>query len=240
MSWGPVLDHWFAITGVADLDRSCRLGEAALDSLQMLELRTIVEKSGISLSDDALSLLTISDLVTALDRHGPPAVAPPGYEAMSAGLSAPGRYLSSAQLPPDLNAAGCSLQTLEPADLDFLYALATGPATGYRWRYRGAFPPADQFRIDVWSGVLSQFVVWRGPEPARRAGLVVCYQADLVNGTGYVGSVFTPELQNQGIAASVTQCFMRYLFKVYPVSQNIPRGSGVQFRPICQRSRAAF
>ena len=75
------------------------------------------------------------------------------------------------------------LRPLAQNDYAYLYDLSLSAKNNARWRYRGATPSPERFVSDLWSGVLAQFLV-ETPEPRRRAGLVVAYNADLANDLG--------------------------------------------------------
>ncbi|MEJ2608967.1 MAG: GNAT family protein [Candidatus Thiodiazotropha sp.] len=114
------------------------------------------------------------------------------FAAKTGGLSGnESRTRSSAQLdvaPHEVILEGefARLRPLGQSDYGYLYDLSLSAKNNARWRYRGATPSPERFVADLWSGVLAQFLV-ETPEPRKRAGLVVAYNADLANGTVFLG-----------------------------------------------------
>ena len=99
-------------------------------------------------------------------------------------------------------------------DLGFLYKLATDPATGFRWRLRGAVPPPETFEKVVWQSVLTQFII---VSKARNEpiGNVVGYNANPNAGHVAVGIVATPEVVGKGFVLEAFYLFLTHLFAVY-------------------------
>jgi RimJ/RimL family protein N-acetyltransferase len=100
--------------------------------------------------------------------------------------------------------------------MPFLYSLATASETGFRWRYRGAFPTQERFVADFWGQVLTQFLVVDA-KSNENLGLVVCYEAELAQGYAYVGAVFSNTAIRRGCAPLAVQMFMDYLFLIHPL-----------------------
>jgi RimJ/RimL family protein N-acetyltransferase len=117
-------------------------------------------------------------------------------------------------LAPVLDSPAYQLTPIQESDLDFLYALATHPETGYRWRYRGNPPTQQQFGADLDGGVLVQYVA-RDRNTGEPAGHVVAYSADLAQGHASVGAMFSPDHAGTGLAAEITALFVRYLFHTF-------------------------
>ena len=112
------------------------------------------------------------------------------------------------------------LRPLRQNDYGYLYDLSLSAKNNARWRYRGATPSPERFVADLWSGVLAQFVV-ETPESRKRAGLVVAYNADLANGTVYLG-VLIDNIHHrkvwplEGVLLFVDYLFQNWTFrKVY-------------------------
>jgi RimJ/RimL family protein N-acetyltransferase len=116
--------------------------------------------------------------------------------------------------PASLEGRLFGLRPLLPDDLGFLYALATNPTSGYRWRFRGAVPPLEVFQELLWQGVHVQFLVF-DRETGAPVGHVVAYGADLHNGFAYVGLVMGPSLHGRGLAVEPLMVFNRYLFHTW-------------------------
>lgn len=118
--------------------------------------------------------------------------------------------------PPRVSRTGRWVQ-LVPVSVvhhEFLYDLATGEDTGFRWRFGGTVPPFEQFRDTLWSGVLTQFVVLERTSQAP-VGLVVAYNGDLNNGIAYLGAVMARAVQGSGIAVDALLLFVRYVFDTW-------------------------
>lgn len=112
------------------------------------------------------------------------------------------------------------LRPLGQNDYGYLYDLSLSAKNNARWRYRGATPSPERFVADLWSGVLAQFLV-ETPEPRKRAGLLVAYNADLANGTVYLG-VLIDNIHHrkvwplEGVLLFVDYLFQNWTFrKVY-------------------------
>ena len=120
--------------------------------------------------------------------------------------------------PPRLATRRVALRTVGPADLAFLYAIATDPAVSYRWRYRGATPSPEQFATELWQGVLCQYVVGRR-DSGQPVGLVSAYQADLANRTCYVALLGDKAHDASGLMLEGALLFVTYLFHTWDLRQ---------------------
>jgi len=119
---------------------------------------------------------------------------------------------------PRLATRRVALRTIGPSDLPFLYAVATDPATSYRWRYRGATPSPEQFAAELWHGVLCQYLVVH-TEGGRPVGLVSAYQADLANRTCYVALLGDKAHDASGLLLESALLFVTYLFHTWDLRQ---------------------
>lgn len=104
------------------------------------------------------------------------------------------------------------LRPLRRDDYAYLYDLSLSAKNNARWRYRGATPSPERFVSDLWSGVLAQFIV-ETPEPRKRAGLLVAYNADLANGTIYLGVLIDNEHHRKVWPIEGIMLFVDYLFQ---------------------------
>jgi RimJ/RimL family protein N-acetyltransferase len=104
------------------------------------------------------------------------------------------------------------LRPLAQNDYAYLYDLSLSAENNARWRYRGATPSPERFVSDLWSGVLAQFLV-ETPEPRKRAGLVVAYNADLANGTVYLGVLIDNAHHRKVWPLEGVMLFVDYLFQ---------------------------
>ena len=118
--------------------------------------------------------------------------------------------------PPSLRGRSLALRPILPDDLMFLYELAVGPATGFRWRYRGAVPTLDQFAHELQQGALAQFVV-ESLRTHTRVGHVTALSPDLRNGFVNLGVVLAPDVVGAGIGPEASGIFIDYLFRTYPL-----------------------
>jgi RimJ/RimL family protein N-acetyltransferase len=104
------------------------------------------------------------------------------------------------------------LRPLRQNDYGYLYDLSLSAKNNARWRYRGATPSPERFVADLWSGVLAQFLV-ETPEPRKRAGLLVAYNADLANGTVYLGVLIDNAYHRKVWPLEGVLLFVDYLFQ---------------------------
>jgi hypothetical protein len=104
------------------------------------------------------------------------------------------------------------LRPLGQNDYGYLYDLSLSAKNNARWRYRGATPSPERFVADLWSGVLAQFLI-ETPEPRKRAGLLVSYNADLANGTVYLGVLIDNAHHRKVWPMEGILLFVDYLFQ---------------------------
>ncbi len=104
------------------------------------------------------------------------------------------------------------LRPLAQNDYAYLYELSLSAENNARWRYRGATPSPERFVADLWSGVQAQFII-ETPEPRKRAGLVVAYNADLADGTVYLGALIDNEHHCKVWPMEGVLLFVDYLFQ---------------------------
>jgi RimJ/RimL family protein N-acetyltransferase len=202
-------------------DDALLAADLAIDSLGMMMVISWLEGRGVIVATEQLALARVDDVLKVLD--GLPAghrtsmvltVAPDGPPTGAADL--PAVSAPSSSLAPVLANRVFRLTTVVPADVDYLFALAVEPETGFRWRYRGAPPSVDRFIAELWSQVLVHYVVRRA-DTDEPAGYVVAYGADLGRGHAYLGAVFGPEHTGTGMVAEATAMFVRYLFHTFPL-----------------------
>ena len=112
--------------------------------------------------------------------------------------------------PSSLSSNRVRLRSVRAADGDWLYDLLTR-TSGDRWRYRGRTPAPGDFAVDLWRGVLSQFVVTDRED--RPAGLVGAYNANTTAGHCHVFAVGAVE---QGrLITEATALFADWLFETF-------------------------
>jgi RimJ/RimL family protein N-acetyltransferase len=98
--------------------------------------------------------------------------------------------------------------------LDFLYSLATEESIGYRWVLYGQAPSREAFEQRLWSGVLSQFVVFSTGNGSPM-GTTLAYNGDLNSRYAYVGMAVIPEAVGTGVGIEAMDLFVGYLFKTF-------------------------
>lgn len=183
--------------------------DLGLDSLQFVTCLSWLESFGVIVDDPMVALKTVGDLLDLLtecrDRD---ILLPVDLSTVQA---------ADDDLQPVLANRMYRLRPIVQGDTNFLYELATNPESGYRWRYRGNVPPVERFAAELWQqGVLAQFVVTETTSGMPR-GLVVCYQADILQGHAYVAAVFSHEAIRGGSPVLAVALFIEYLFKIHPM-----------------------
>jgi RimJ/RimL family protein N-acetyltransferase len=113
--------------------------------------------------------------------------------------------------PAPLEGGRVVLRVLSPADHGWLYALATHPSNGYRWRYGGATPSPEMFVHSLWDRVLAQFAIVQR-STGRPVGLVVAYAPDLHSGHVQVAALLDPSVQRRAWPMEAMFLFVNYLF----------------------------
>ncbi len=108
------------------------------------------------------------------------------------------------------------LRPLAQNDYAYLYQLSLSAENNARWRYRGSTPSPERFVADLWSGVQAQFIV-ETPAPRNRAGLAVAYNADLANGTIYLGALIDNEHHGKAWPMEGILLFVDYLFQNWTI-----------------------
>lgn len=104
------------------------------------------------------------------------------------------------------------LRPVNQKDYGFLYDISLSAKNNARWRYRGVTPSPDRFIADLWSGILAQFII-ESPDSNKPAGLVVAYNADLGNGTIYLGVLLDNEYHRKVWPLEAIGMFVDYLFQ---------------------------
>lgn len=203
------------------LTEQARLVEdLGLDSLAMMRLVVWLEHQGVVIDGDRAQPARVGDLISLLDAASSQGMlirianghdaGPVGATELPAALAPP-----PDPLVPVLAGHGLRLDPVTPDDVGFLYTLAAAPETSFRWRYRGAPPPLEQFTEGMWNQVLVQYVA-RRTEDGQPVGHVVAYGADPTARFAYVGAVFAPPHTGTGLAAHAVALFVRYLFHTFP------------------------
>lgn len=227
---------------IATLGDSCSLrDDLALDSLGMMRLLAWLEARGVPTTTENLLPETVGDVVGRLEKaprqvtirmDGVPTVSADRPMRLSAASPAD-------PLVPVLETGALRLCPMLPDDLGFLYALAVQPDTGFRWRYRGAVPPFERFKAELWNQVLLQFVV-RRIEDNVPVGHVVAYGDELSLRHTYVGAVFHPQCTGTGLAAQAVSLFVRYLFHTFALDKIYMEVPGFNWPQVCSGQAGLF
>jgi RimJ/RimL family protein N-acetyltransferase/aryl carrier-like protein len=204
-------------------DTARLVDDLSLDSLAMMTLLAWLETRGVTIGTDRSRPVNVGDILSLLEK-----AALPGLSITVTGGRDPGplgpadlKLLpppaeAGSPLAPVLGNRTVRLTPVTPEDVRFLYGLAVHPETGFRWRYRGAVPPLDQFAADLWTQVLVQYVV-RGTGDGQPVGHVVAYAADQSLRHAHVGAVFVPHCTGTGLGGQAVALFARYLFHTFPL-----------------------
>ena len=109
-----------------------------------------------------------------------------------------------------------ALRSADRQDLDYLYSLATRDDISYRWRFRGAIPPFEAFVATFHDNVLMQAVAL-DPRTGEGIGHLLIYNADLRNGTAYLGVIVDPRVVGQGVGNEACILFMQSVLDRWPL-----------------------
>lgn len=145
----------------------------------------------------------------------------PNYDAVGDGNAERSQPASARALPVGpravvLEGTYARLRPVNQADYGYLYDLSLMPENSARWRYRGTSPSPEQFVSDLWNGTLSQFLI-ELREPRTPVGLTVAYNADLANGTLYLGVLIDPAFHKKSWPLEGVLLFVDYLFRNWPL-----------------------
>lgn len=109
-----------------------------------------------------------------------------------------------------------ALRPVREGDFDALYQAAVAPATGFRWRFRGAVPSPQAFRESFYAGTLTQYVVSRRCDDSLQ-GLVTSYNALPEASHAYVAFYRTALAgESLGDMTEGLFLFVDYLFRTWP------------------------
>jgi RimJ/RimL family protein N-acetyltransferase/aryl carrier-like protein len=189
-----------------------RFVDLGLDSVGMLILLSLLEAHGVVVDEGMRGLERVSDLMALLES-----VSPASRAQLARRSEAP--LLTPLDRGATVGARGgrpatVVLRPVLDADFDYLYTLATGVETGWRWRLRAATPSPEDFRRLLWGHMLAQQVVTtRGGE---RIGLV---QADRLhrNGYAFLAALFEEGAQLTGLALQAVGLFVDAVFAAFDI-----------------------
>ena len=121
--------------------------------------------------------------------------------------------MSEAGSPP-LETRRLRLRPVDESDIPFVYDLAVGHDTGWRWRWRGYIPTRDDVVVEMARDSL--LVLMLDDKKARnRVGLLHAYAASLHDGYVYVGVVTASQYIGTGWGSEGFLLFANYLFSVW-------------------------
>lgn len=104
------------------------------------------------------------------------------------------------------------LREIQSNDFGWLYAISTASATGFRWRYRGTTPRPEEFANQLWSQVLSQYIVARA-DTGESIGLVVCYNPNFPDSWAYLAAIGSPKFMGTGAMVEGVALFLDEVFR---------------------------
>jgi RimJ/RimL family protein N-acetyltransferase/acyl carrier protein len=201
--------------------------DIGLDSLGMTVLLVVMRELGARLSD-----AHVQDLETINDAYE--VYSSPGFRGV---IEEEGRSSGPLLRPSAVPRTPFSspLVTLRPAvqklDTAFLFDLATGEATGWRWRFRGRTPARDEYMRIMWQGSQSQFIVTERSQQ-KRIGLLQSIRPS-VDGYVYITVLTAPEYMGSGLMFEALGLFVTYLFTnwdYHHVYAEVPEYSYKTFR----------
>lgn len=171
VSWSQFVGALAAVVPGLDptkVDPDTTLAQVVPGATQRSMLRTAVAKLGRGLP---------SDLIETIDTLG---------EAHAwCAKSWEGRtFVDPRHAAPDdeVEGSGVALRPVLPEHLPLLYRSALDPASGPRWRFRGATPSIEQFTRSLYEGTLAQYLVTHR-DTGVICGLVALYSARFDAGT---------------------------------------------------------
>jgi RimJ/RimL family protein N-acetyltransferase len=101
-----------------------------------------------------------------------------------------------------------------PDDEPALRALVESAGTASRYRYRGVTPGPAQFHADLWTGVLSQYVICRVSDPTP-VGLASAFAPNLHDGHVHLGAFIDPAVRRRAWPAEAFGVFVEHLFSSF-------------------------
>jgi RimJ/RimL family protein N-acetyltransferase len=119
---------------------------------------------------------------------------------------------STVSEPAAVGGRWIELRPITPPDELRIAELVTAGVNGMHYRYRGATPGPDQLHHDLWSGVLTQFMICRRSS-ADPVGLVTAFNADLLQGHAHLGVCLDPSVQGRGWPFEAVGLFVEHLFQ---------------------------
>lgn len=117
--------------------------------------------------------------------------------------------------PPRLAGRRFSLIPLTPEHHYTVFRLSLAEEVNFRWRYHGAMPTWEAFESGLNANVLVQFAVVSNQDPKSPVGLVTAYNANLQDGTVYLGAVGSRQLGGGVLEGFILM--IGYLFDVWPL-----------------------
>ncbi|MGH9089936.1 MAG: GNAT family N-acetyltransferase [Acidimicrobiales bacterium] len=180
--------------------------DIGLDSLGMTVLLVIMREMGARLDEAHVqSLATINDAYELCSSRAF------GQVEDHAGTSSGPLLRPSAGTKTPFSSPLVTLRPPRPnLDTEFLFALATGEETGWRWRFRGRTPNRDEYMRVMWQGPQSQFIVIERCQ-RERIGLLQSIRPS-ADGYIYITALTAPEYMGSGLMFEALGLFITYLF----------------------------
>lgn len=130
-----------------------------------------------------------------------------------------------------------ALRPVTPDDEPALRALLEDAGTAARYRYRGATPGPARFHADLWTGVLTQYVICRANEPTTPVGLASAFAPNLHDGHVHLGAFIDERVRRQAWPAEAFGLFVEHLFRSFDLRKLYLQVNEHNLRPLGSLTR---
>ena len=120
---------------------------------------------------------------------------------------------------------------MTPDDEPALHALVDGAGTTARYRYRGVTPGPARFHTDLWTGVLTQYVICRISDPTP-VGLASAFAPNLHDGHVHLGAFVDESLRRRFWPAEAFGLFVEHLFATFDLRKLYLQVNEHNMRPL--------
>lgn len=108
------------------------------------------------------------------------------------------------------------LASVQPADLPYMYEVATHPDVAGGMALGGAVPPFEHYQRMAYESVYAQWIV-RNRASSRRIGVVVLASMDARNGTAFLSVMADPQMVHQGLVMDGLAVAIDHVFFTLPL-----------------------
>lgn len=122
---------------------------------------------------------------------------------------------ASTALGPITSSRRVRLRSITPEDYDWLYKVAVGSPSSWRWRHRGSTPNPEGFVNSMWADALLLLLAERRSDGAP-IGYLSATRADFRNGHCYMSAFSVDAFQRTLFAAEAGALFMTHLLSLFP------------------------